>query len=133
MAAGRGHNRAMPGPKVLFVDDHEPLRTLLDVYLTRRGYHVTTAGDGAEALQRLGDERPDVVITDVQMPNLDGIELARRLRADPSTSEIPIIMVSTAGRRSTEDCGRPDRFVRKPMRMSDLAEEVDLVLGVRHS
>lgn len=115
-------------PRILLVEDHAPLRTLLDLYLTRRGYRVETAGDGLEALEALGRELPDVVITDLNMPRVDGIELARRMRADPATRSIPIIMVSAALREDLGGDAAPDRFVRKPMTMADLARELDGVL-----
>ena len=80
--------------KILFVDDEEQIRRLLSSFLTRRGYEVKTAIDGQEALNLLASYRPDLVITDVNMPNIDGTELTRRLRAHPTLGTMPIIMLS---------------------------------------
>ena len=73
----------MAQSKILFVDDEEQIRRLLSSFLGRRGYHVMTAIDGQEALQTARVRDADMVITDVNMPNIDGVELTRRLRADP--------------------------------------------------
>ena len=75
-------------------DTEEQIRRLLSSFLTRRGYLVKTAIDGQEALKILESDVPDLVITDVNMPNVDGVELTRRLRAHPRLSSMPIIMLS---------------------------------------
>ena len=111
---------------VLCVDDNGPLRDLLDLYLTRLGYDVETAADGVQALESLERKLPDVVITDLNMPRLDGAELTRRMRLDPETAAIPIIMIS--GENPAHAGAAPDRFLRKPMRMDAIADAVAGVL-----
>ena len=79
---------------VLAVDDEANVRRLLQLILQRAGYRVTVASDGEEALEMVKKDRPDIVLTDITMPRVDGIEFVRRLKADASTAGIPVIMVS---------------------------------------
>src|SRR5215217_5581528 len=82
---------------ILVVDDNVDKLQLLEMALTRAGYHVRTAGDGVEALTIIESYQPDLVITDVMMPRMDGYELAQHIRADPRTRFIPVIMQTAAG------------------------------------
>jgi len=79
---------------ILAVDDEPNIRRLVEVNLQRAGYHVTTAADGVEALERIQREPPDMVVLDWMMPRLDGLEVLKRLKADPETAEIPIVMLT---------------------------------------
>lgn len=79
---------------VLAVDDENNIRRLMEVNLIRAGYRVTMAADGEEALAAIRAERPDLVVSDVMMPKLDGFELLRRLQADPDTADLPVIMLT---------------------------------------
>ncbi len=79
---------------LLVVDDDDRLRTLFATYLTRQGYRVSQAGDGLDALLRLRQEPVDLLITDVNMPRLDGLGLVRRIRMGADTAQIPIILFS---------------------------------------
>jgi diguanylate cyclase (GGDEF)-like protein len=85
--------------EVLVVDDNIDKLTLLQTALTQAGYNVRTALDGVEALALVESYQPDLVITDVMMPRMDGYELAQRLRADPRTKFIPVIMQTAAGQK----------------------------------
>ena len=90
---------------VLLVEDDEDKRQLLKVALEMAGYNVRTATDGAEGLAAVESHQPDLIVTDVMMPNMDGYELARRVRANPSTRFIPVI-IQTAARGATDDVRR---------------------------
>src|SRR3954468_12956349 len=117
--------------KILFVDDEEQIRRLLSSFLTRRGYLVKTAVDGQEALRMLESERPDLVITDVNMPNVDGVELTRRLRAHPRYGTMPIIMLSAKVQTDEILAGYAegaDEYVPKPVEMRILAAKVESLL-----
>ncbi|MEW5744022.1 MAG: response regulator [Nitrospirota bacterium] len=81
--------------KLLIVDDDKTTRKLLSLYLKGKGYEVVTAENGLDALEKLGTESINLVITDMNMPYMDGIELARTLRADPAWKAMPLIMVTT--------------------------------------
>jgi len=83
-------------PTVLYVEDEAPLRGLVEFWLADAGYRVLLAADGAEALELVRAERPDLVITDAMMPNLSGDDLVERLKGDPELAGIPIVMATAA-------------------------------------
>jgi diguanylate cyclase (GGDEF)-like protein len=94
-----------PESNILVVDDNPDKLHLLESALKLAGYRVTTATDGDEALAAIESYQPDLVITDVMMPRMNGYELAQRIRANPRTKFIPVIMQTAAGRR-VEDLRR---------------------------
>ncbi len=121
----------MASEKILYVDDEEQIRKLLSGFLTRRGYDVATANDGLQALDVVGDYAPDLIITDVDMPNCDGIELTRRLRADPRTAHVPIIMLSAKSQTHDVLAGYAegaDEYVSKPIELAILGAKVETLL-----
>jgi len=87
---------------ILVVDDNPDKLGLIEAALSLAGYNVTTATDGVEALAAIESYQPDLVITDVMMPRMNGYELAQRIRANPLTKFIPVIMQTAAGRRSED-------------------------------
>src|SRR3982750_3072697 len=82
---------------ILVADDESHILHVVSLRLRNAGYRVVTARDGAEALEMAQAERPDLLITDYHMPQLSGLELCQRLKADPSTSTIPTIMLTARG------------------------------------
>ncbi len=78
------------GEMVLVVDDELEIRDLLSSFLTEEGYEVILASDGEEAIELAKRETPDAILLDVRMPGIDGIEVCRRLKAEPKTQYIPI-------------------------------------------
>ncbi len=80
--------------KILAVDDERHIVRLVEVNLQRAGYEVVTAYDGREALEKVKSENPDLVVLDVMMPYMDGFEVLKNLKADPTTAEIPVIMLT---------------------------------------
>jgi putative two-component system response regulator len=114
--------RATPA-KVLVVDDSTQNVEVLSRLVTRFGYQALTASDGASALQSVRHELPDLVLLDVNMPGLDGIEVCRRLKADPATRLIPVVLITTL--TASEDRVRgidagADDFVSKPPVVAEL-------------
>lgn len=112
---------------ILAVDDDELIRELLKVALTRAGYEVTLASDGHDALQRLGEATPDLIISDVMMPGLDGFALIERLRSDTSTRAVPLIFLTSRG--ATTDVVRglglgADDYLVKPFDVGELLARV---------
>src|SRR5215204_4028593 len=101
-------------PTILVVDDDAALRCLLAIALEDAGYRVEEAGDGIQAIERLGRCSPDLILTDVQMPRLDGMGLARVLI--PHTPSIPLIAMSAEPRPA--GCSLP--FIRKPFALDAL-------------
>ena len=111
-------------PRILVVDDEPQLTRVLRTGLSSRGYEVRAAADGLTALDTFNDWHPDLVITDLGMPNMNGIELCRRLRA---ISQVPIIVLSAKGEEQTKvealDTGADD-FVTKPFGIDELLARV---------
>lgn len=111
-------------PRILVVDDEPQIARVLRTGLKSHGYDVRVAADGVSALETFGDWRPDLVVTDLAMPNLDGLELCRRLR---EVSQLPIIVLSVRGEEKTKvealDAGADD-YVTKPFGMDELLARV---------
>ncbi len=109
---------------VLVVDDEPHLRRTLGISLRSRGYEVETVGDGRSALDAVSQRRPDVVVLDLGLPDLDGIDVLRRLR---ETSTVPVIVLSartdSADKVEALDCGADD-YVTKPFGMEELQARV---------
>ena len=109
---------------ILIVEDDPNGRRLLKLFLERSGHRVEVAGDGAEALAAIARQRPDLVITDLNMPNVDGHELIRRLRADAATAGIPILVISAHWDPGSPGVPGSDGFLSKPFDLPLLAETV---------
>jgi len=88
---------------LVVAEDDPSIAAVVTRMLTRRGYTVRACVDGAEALAQIRERRPDIILTDYQMPNLDGVELARTLAESPETRDIPILMLTARGHRVPED------------------------------
>ncbi len=120
-----------PQARILVVDDEPQLTRVLRRSLTTHGYDVRVAGDGEFALQTFRDWPPALVITDLAMPNVDGLELCRRLRA---VSEVPIIVLSVRGDEKTKvealNLGADD-YVTKPFGMDELLARIRATLRRR--
>src|SRR5678815_4915391 len=83
--------------RVLIVEDEPDIRDLLAFHLGRDGYQVATAATGAEALRQAARERPDLIVLDLMLPEIDGREVCRRVRQDPATAAVPVIMLTAKG------------------------------------
>jgi len=118
--------------RILVVDDVEANVRLLEAKLTLEYYEVMTAGDGAKALQVASDERPDIILLDVMMPGMDGFETCRRLKADPVTRHIPVVLVTALDGREDKIKGLgvgADDFVTKPISVTSFLETVRRFIG----
>lgn len=119
--------------KVLVVDDEREIRNLLRTSLSAEGYEVVVASNGEEAIGLAKTENPQVILLDIEMPGIDGIETCKRLEADEKTRLIPIIMMTSRGDRDIEAYleGATD-VVNKPFDIVQLAIRVKSMLRVRH-
>lgn len=89
-------NNTVKGSRILVVDDNAINRKVLSSVLTENGYDITMASDGLEALHCVYEERPDLVLLDIQMPEMDGFEVCQRLKSNPTTEDIPIIFITAS-------------------------------------
>jgi DNA-binding response OmpR family regulator len=118
-------------PRILIVDDDEGLRHLLRLVLCREGFEVIEAGDGSEALARVYDSDPSLVLLDVMMPGVDGFDVCRKLRSDQRTHRLPIVFVSAIDdikqRNETLKLGADD-CIKKPIGPRELVNRVRVVM-----
>ncbi len=123
-----------PGVKrktVLVVDDEKDLVDLVSYNLQRSGYQVMTSGSGTEALEMARQHKPDLMVLDLMLPGMEGTEVARRLKADPSTAGIPIVMLTAKGEETDVVVGLTlgaDDYVTKPFSMKILLARLANVL-----
>lgn len=120
--------------KILVVDDEEPNRRLMEAMLVPLGYDIVLAQDGLDALNKVREIPPDVILLDVMMPKMDGFEVARRLKADAVTRIIPIVMVTSLNavedRVMALEAGADD-FLTKPVDKTELRARVHSLLKVK--
>lgn len=121
-------------PKILVVDDEPQGAELLEAYLSGTEYDVEIAGDGEEALRKVREFKPDLVLLDVMMPKISGFEVCKRLKADPATRDIVVLMVTALDQRAdidrAVDAGTAD-FLTKPVNKAELLIRVRAALKAR--
>jgi CheY-like chemotaxis protein len=98
-----GGERAEASPRVLLVDDEGSIRTICRVNLEGDGMAVVEAADGREALERVREEQPELVLLDVMMPEVDGWEVAEQLASDPATRDVPVVFLSACAAREDRE------------------------------
>jgi CheY-like chemotaxis protein len=121
--------------RVLLAEDHPTMREAMRMVLAGEGYAVTEAADGAAALAAIGDGAPDVLILDLHMPEMDGAEVLAAVRSDPTTAELPVIVVTADGDEGREAARRlgADEYVTKPFDPAALLRTLARVLGAAGS
>ena len=121
------------GEKVLVVDDEWEIRDVLSNFLTEKGYEVILAENGEEAIELAARENPHVIMLDVVMPGIDGIETCRRLKEVEKTRSIPVIMITAFPDKEIEAyLEGADDFVVKPFNMVEISFRVESMLRIRH-
>ncbi|GIZ51950.1 response regulator [Noviherbaspirillum aridicola] len=113
---------------ILIVDDEVDLTTAYSLLFQLHGYETMTAANGREALDVIARRRPDLVLSDLMMPVMDGVELSRRLRNDEATASIPIILMSAAPERHTLSDRNFDALILKPARFQTMLEKIRALL-----
>jgi two-component system cell cycle response regulator DivK len=118
--------------KVLVVEDDMDNRRIVVKVLSVEGYQVTQATDGLEALARVREERPDVILMDLALPNMDGWEATRQLKSDPATRSIPVVALTAFAMRGDEEQARAagcDDYLPKPVRPAAIRDIVKKHVG----
>jgi len=119
-------------PKILVIDDEMQTVKLVGMLLQRRGYEVVAATLGSQGLEKSRAERPDLIVLDIMMPDMDGFEVCRRLRADPTTAGIPVIMFTAKTLVDDKVTGfqaGADDYLTKPVHPDELATRVEALLA----
>lgn len=117
---------------VLIVDDEPMTQDLLRLMLEPAGFHVTGADHGLEALQKVQEEKPDIMILDVMMPHMDGITVCKKIRNNPETADLPIVMLSGKTHLNAVEEGLQagaNRYLAKPTARTDLIKNLREVLA----
>ena len=117
---------------IMVVDDSETVRQVLHLTLTNAGFDVLEAEDGVDAFKKLSDAKVDMLITDLNMPNMDGLELIKRVRQEGEHRFIPIVMLTTESSEEKKLAGREagaSGWIVKPFKPEQLLKVVKMVLG----
>ena len=118
---------------ILVVEDELPIKEIITAILSDAGHKVVVAGNGQEALQCLQSERPDLILSDIMMPVMDGRELCKRLQVHPVYSSIPVILMSAAYGSVNLDGCKHAAFLKKPFEVTELLAAVSHTIGQGHS
>lgn len=113
--------------KILIVEDEESLLKLESILLTSKGYEVEGVADGLAAMEAIKKSQPDLVLLDIMLPEIDGFEVCRRIKEDPDTRDIPVIMLTA--KKSREDMARgeevgADWYITKPFKSAMVIETI---------
>jgi twitching motility two-component system response regulator PilG len=117
---------------ILIVEDEESLLKLESILLTSRGYQVRGVTSGEAALKEIAAHKPDLVLLDIMMPGLDGFEVCRRIKQDPSTSSIPVVMLTAKKNSQDQTKGievGADAYLTKPFKAVRIMEVIEGLLS----
>ncbi len=121
---------------ILIVEDENDVLELLRFNLTKEGFSVTTATRGEDALKAVGQKRPDLILLDLMLPGISGLEVCRQLKKEPRTSGIPIVMLTAKGEEADIVVGLEvgaDDYVTKPFSVKVLVSRIRVILRRQHS
>lgn len=122
--------------KILVIEDDPATSRLVDYTLRHKGYQVMTASNGLEGIRKAQREKPDLLILDVMLPGIDGFEICNRLRAEPDTAQLPILMFSAKAQEIDRDTGLKvgaDDYLSKPADPSEIVRRVESLLARKAS
>lgn len=122
----------MSKKKILIVEDEESLLKLESILLTSKGYAVNGVTNGQAALDAIASEKPDLVLLDIMLPEMDGFEVCRRIKGNPKTAHIPVVMLTA--KKTAEDMARgevvgADRYITKPFKSAMVIETMEQLLS----
>lgn len=115
----------------MIVDDDKDIVRLMKVLLSSRGYSTITASDGSYALEKVILEKPDIILLDIDMPEMNGFEVLQRVKENPATKRIPVIMLTASSETHSFEKAvdkKVDRYVAKPFKTKFLMEKIEEVL-----
>jgi CheY-like chemotaxis protein len=118
--------------RVLIVDDERKNRQLIEVMLGEEGYQLVTATCGEDALEMIAAQRPDLILLDVMMPGMDGYQVAARIKGDPATAHIPVVILTALGDRNSKAHGLSAgaiEYLTKPINRAELCACVRALLS----
>jgi len=118
--------------RILIADDEPHIRKLVSFTLGNRGYEVVEAADGGEAYERAKAEAPDIILLDVMMPVMTGYDVLEKLKADPVTRDIPVVMLSAKSQQTEVQAGLSkgaQEYICKPFTPKDLVQRVAELIG----
>ncbi len=121
-------------PTILVVDDEPTIRVLVRAALERAGYHLLEAADGVSALEIAQSRRPDLIVLDIALPQLSGLEVCRRLKEDPATAAAPILLLTGFVQEAQRQAGAragAEGFIAKPFSPAALLAQIELALQRR--
>jgi two-component system alkaline phosphatase synthesis response regulator PhoP len=133
--AAADNDAGVAASKILVVDDNEQNLELLVAYLETLGCPVVTAVDGVDALDKVASEKPDLILLDIMMPRMSGFEVCRKIKSDPTTRDIPVIMVTALNELTDIERGvesGTDDFITKPVNRLELTTRVKSLLRVKN-
>ncbi|MBI4039207.1 response regulator [Candidatus Daviesbacteria bacterium] len=123
-------------PKILLVEDDTSLSQLYKVELELKGYQVIIAADGQEGLDLAAKEKPDLVLLDVMMPKLNGLEALKRLKDNPETESIPVVVITNFGQediiKGAFDAGASDLVLKYQITPAELADKIKTIMAPVH-
>lgn len=124
------------GKKILIIEDDPAISRLVDYTLRHEGYEVITAANGLEGIRKARHEAPDLVILDVMLPGMDGFEICHRLRAEPDTAQLLILMFSAKAQEIDKNTGLKvgaDDYLPKPAAPAEIVGRVEKLLAKKKS
>ncbi|BCG45999.1 Response regulator receiver protein [Citrifermentans bremense] len=120
--------------RILVVEDEESLLKLESILFTSKGYQVTGVRGGLDALRSIAQDRPDLVVLDIMLPDMDGFEVCRSIKEDPDTRSIPVVMLTAKKSSRDLEAGRvagADAYITKPFKSVKVLEVIGGLLGNR--
>lgn len=122
----------MTGEAIIIVDDEPSMVALLSTFLKLKGYQITSAHNGADALALIEKQPPRLVLLDLMLPDISGLEICRRLRASPDQAQLPVLFLSArTDQTSIEQANQAggNGYLIKPVKFPDLLAEIERLLG----